>query len=123
VWRSDRDPEDVWMVSRERYCAAYPDEAQRYGAAGRAWCVHDNLHLLGWAFGAVNGDVRFEAKALWLARVLSSRDYPLDRLAHDLRMLAEVVLDERVAQATAVAAILRAGAIAVERHASQSAPD
>jgi hypothetical protein len=30
---------------------------------------------------------------LWLARLLHSRGFPLDRLAHDLRIAADVVVD------------------------------
>lgn len=83
-----------------------------------------HLYLLAWAFAAPRGEVRFEDQVLWLARVLASRDFPLDRLAHDLRIAAGVVLDEDVAEATAVAAQLREGAAAVERHAAERAsPD
>ncbi|HEX4344006.1 MAG TPA: hypothetical protein VHZ31_00445 [Solirubrobacteraceae bacterium] len=98
----------------ERYGEHYPDEAERYGPEGREWCVHDNLHLLAWAFGAHDGAVVFEEQVLWLARVLASRDYPLDRLAHDLRIAADVVVGERVPEADGVAAILLDGAAAVQ---------
>src|SRR5688572_10053367 len=33
-----------------RYRAEFPDERERYGDAGIAWCVHDNQHILNWAF-------------------------------------------------------------------------
>ncbi len=105
----------------DRYYVAYPDEDERYGPVGREWCVHDNLHLLAWAYGAHHGDLSFEDQVLWLARVLHSRDFPLDRLAHDLRIAAGVVLDERVAEADAVAAVLLEGAVAVQRHAASLA--
>jgi hypothetical protein len=29
-----------------RYRDEFPDEEERYGDAGVAWCVHDNQHLL-----------------------------------------------------------------------------
>ncbi len=106
------------LIAR-RYLETYPDEAERYGPAGEAWCVHDNLYVLAWAFGAQQGDVRFEEQILWLARVLHSRGYPLDRLAQDLRIAAEVVLAEQVARAAPVAATLRDGAACVERYASE----
>ena len=39
--------------SREEICARYraefPDEQQRYGDVGMAWCVHDNQYILQWA--------------------------------------------------------------------------
>jgi hypothetical protein len=101
------------LVAR-RYGQHYPDEVERYGPEGREWCVHDNLHLLAWAFGAHDGAVVFEEQVLWLARVLASRDYPLERLAHDLRIAADVVVAERVPEAEAVAAILLGGATAVQ---------
>ncbi len=100
----------------DRYYDAYPDEVERYGPAGREWCIHDNLYLLAWAYAAQYGDVRFEEQVLWLARVLHSRDFPIARLAHDLRIAADVVLAEGVVQAAAVAGTLREGAAAVERY-------
>lgn len=101
----------------ERYYDIYTDEDERYGPAGREWCVHDNLYLLAWAYAAQRGDLRFEEQVLWLARVLHNRAFPLDRLAHDLRIAAGVVLHERVADAEAVAGVLREGAEAVDRYA------
>lgn len=102
----------------ERYYDAYPDEEARYGAVGREWCVHDNLYLLAWAYAAQRGDLRFEEQVLWLARVLHSRGYPLDRLVHDLRIAADVVLEECVVDADGVAGVLCEGAAAVARHAA-----
>src|SRR6185312_7999490 len=32
-----------------RYRAEYPDEDERYGAAGEQWCRHDNQYLVSWA--------------------------------------------------------------------------
>jgi hypothetical protein len=103
----------------DRYYDAYPDEIERYGPAGREWCVHDNLYLLAWAFAAQLGELRFDEQVLWLARVLESRDFPLDRLVHDLRIAADVVLGEDLACAPAVAATLSAGAADVQRHAGR----
>ena len=107
----------------ERYYALYPDEDERYGPVGREWCIHDNLYLLAWAYAAQRGDLRYEDQVLWLARVLHSRGFPLDRLAQDLRIAAEVVLDERVTEAKAVANVLGEGARAVERYAEGLAED
>jgi len=33
----------------EEHLARHPGELERYGDAVRAWCVHDNQHLLNWA--------------------------------------------------------------------------
>ncbi len=107
----------------ERYYHAYPDEDERYGPVGREWCIHDNLYLLAWAYGARHGDVRFEEQVLWLARVLHSRGFPLERLAHDLRIAAEVVVDVRVVDAEAVGGVLREGGEAVVRYAGGLSED
>ena len=71
----DGEPLDLAALAREvcrRYREEYPDEAERYGDAGIAWCVHDNQHLLNWAAGTVNGYVDFEREVAWLARVLGA---------------------------------------------------
>jgi hypothetical protein len=88
---------DLAALAREvcrRYRAEYPDEAERYGDAGNAWCVHDNQHLLNWAAGALNGYVDMEREVGWLARVLEARDFPIDRLARNLDIGAEVVREQ-----------------------------
>ena len=45
------------------YANEFPDDLERYGPAGRDWCVHDNLHLLAWAFGHHRGYVVFGDQA------------------------------------------------------------
>jgi hypothetical protein len=76
-----------------RYRAEYPDEEERYGDAGIAWCIHDNQHILNWAVVESNGYGGFERQLAWLAGVLEARDFPLQRLARDLDIAADV-LDE-----------------------------
>ena len=78
----------------ERYRLEYPDERERYGDAGNAWCVHDNQHLLNWATGSVNGELDIRLEVAWLATVLEARDFPADRLARDLDIGADIVLDQ-----------------------------
>jgi hypothetical protein len=73
-----------------RYRAEFPDEQQRYGDAGTAWCIHDNQHLLNWAVTELNGYGGFERQLAWLAGVLEARDFPLDRLARNLDIAAAV---------------------------------
>ena len=93
----DGRPLDLAALAREvcrRYRSEYPDERERYGDAGNAWCVHDNQHLLNWAAGAVNGYVDLEREVGWLARVLEARDFPLDRLARNLDIGADVVREQ-----------------------------
>jgi hypothetical protein len=74
-----------------RYRAEFPDEQERYGDAGIAWCLHDNQHLINWAVTDANGLGGFERQIDWLAGVLEARDFPLDRLARDLEIAAVVV--------------------------------
>ena len=96
-----------------RYRAEFPDEEARYGEAGELWCRHDNQHLLNWAVLHTQGNVVLDQQAAWLAKVLEAREFPLDRLARDLDIAAEVV-GERVAGGEAVAAAL-SGAAAMVR--------
>lgn len=92
-----------------RYRAEFPDEQERYGDAGMAWCTHDNQYLLDWAVAEANGFGGFESQLEWLAGVLEARDFPLDRLTRDLE-LASAVME---AIDRAVAETLTAGARAV----------
>jgi len=78
----------------ERYRLEYPDERERYGDAGIAWCVHDNQHLLNWATESVNGELDIRQEVAWLATVLEARDFPTDRLARNLDIGADVVSGE-----------------------------
>jgi hypothetical protein len=98
-----------------RYAAEYPDEQARYGDAGRDWCVHDNQHLVNWAVLDTREYVSLEDQVSWLAKVLEAREFPLDRLARDLDIAADVV-GERVPGGEPVAAALtRAGAMVRSR--------
>lgn len=93
----DGPPLDLGALAREicrRYRSEFPDERERYGDAGDKWCVHDNQHLLNWAAGSVNGYVDLEREVGWLARVLEARDFPLDRLARNLEIGADVVREQ-----------------------------
>jgi hypothetical protein len=73
-----------------QYAVEFPDEGQRYGPAGTAWCVHDNLYLLSWAADSVQGYVDMHQQVAWLAAVLEARSFPLARLARDLELAATV---------------------------------
>ena len=81
-----------------RYRAEFPDEEGRYGEAGMAWCVHDNQHLLNWAVTETNGFGGFDGHLEWLAGVLAARDFPVERLARDLEIAADVVDDARLGE-------------------------
>jgi hypothetical protein len=85
---------DVRELAREvcrRYRDEFPDEEERYGDAGQAWCAHDNQYLLHWALQDVQGTTSLDEQVAWLARVLAARDFPLERLARDLELCADVV--------------------------------
>jgi hypothetical protein len=100
-------PFDLVTPAREicrRYRLEFPDEQERYGDAGVAWCVHDNQHILSWAAMEVEYGVGMSAQLEWLADILRKRDFPVDRLVRNLEIGAEVVEDAAVAER------LRAGA-------------
>ena len=96
-----------------RYRDEFPDEQQRYGDAGVAWCVHDNQYLLHWAILDARGATDLGGQVAWLARVLAARDFPLERLARDLEIAAEVVAATGEGWAQDVAGRLRAASASV----------
>jgi hypothetical protein len=102
-----------------RYRDEFPDEEERYGDAGMAWCVHDNQHLLNWAVAESNGYGGFERQLTWLAGVLEARCFPLERLARDLD-IAAAVLDELGKPGPRPSEILANGARFVRSRASGS---
>jgi hypothetical protein len=106
-------PIDLVALAEEiclRYRGEFPDERERYGDAGVAWCVHDNQHILGWAVGARNGYTELNRQLDWLARVLAARDFPVERLARDLEIAADVVRERLAGAEAALADDLAAGA-------------
>ena len=109
---------DLEAVATEvcaRYAAEYPDEQERYGDAGQQWCVHDNQHLVNWAVLDTREYVSLEEQVSWLAKVLEAREFPLDRLARDLDIAAEVVGQRVPGGAPVAAALTRAGAMVRSR--------
>lgn len=91
---ADGEVIDLVAMAREvcgRYRGEFPDEEERYGPAGEAWCLHDNQYLLAWAIQeARDGTVDLIEQVLWLADVLGARGFPLARLARDLEIASEV---------------------------------
>lgn len=75
----------------DRYRDEFPDERERYGEVGVAWCRHDNQHILNWAVLALHGVADLDKELSWLARVLEARQFPLERLARNLELAGEVV--------------------------------
>jgi hypothetical protein len=79
----------------DRYGREFPDEDERYEPAiWRAWCRHDAQHLLQWGVLDGQGAVSLDEQVAWLARVLSARDFPLDRLARTLELCADAIAEE-----------------------------
>ena len=102
----------------DRYFASFPQDLERYGAeVARAWEVHDTLHLLNWAIGAVEGYVELDRQVTWLAQVLDARNFPLEHLAVNLELAGDVVM-ERLEGGADVAGRLRGAAQLVRRTAA-----
>ena len=107
--------EPLAALVADRYFERFPEDLERYGDAGRAWELHDTQHLLNWAIGDVEGVVDLDKQAAWLARVLAARDFPLEHLAVNLELAADVV-GAQVADGSAVAEKLRGAAAVVRAH-------
>jgi len=94
-----------------RYAVEFPDEDERYEPkVWRAWCRHDAQYLIQWAFLDVELSANLEKNVAWLARVLTARGFPLDRLARTLELAADVAQEAgrddvagRLREATGVA--------------------
>ena len=100
-----------------RYQEIFPDEEERYGETGQAWCIHDNQHLLNWAAGEVNGYFEMAPQVAWLAKILEVRGFPIDRLARNLAIASEVVLTHVTGRPAApLAEVLANAAIYVRQH-------
>ena len=96
AWLDGGEELELLPLAKEicrRYRREFPDEQQRYGDAGNAWCVHDNQYLLCWAVEDVNGYLDMKREVAWLARVLDARNFPLERLARGLDIGADVVTE------------------------------
>ena len=107
--------EPLARVIADRYFERFPEDLERYGDAARPWELHDTQHLLHWAIGDVEGYVEMNHHVHWLARVLAARDFPLEHLAVNLELAAEVV-GRAVARGDEIAQRLVAAAAAVRAH-------
>jgi hypothetical protein len=94
----------------DRYFGEFPEDLARYGDdVARAWELHDTRHLLNWAVNDVEGLADLRGQVTWLARILEARGFPLEHLARNLQLAADV-LAERVDDGADVAERLRAAA-------------
>ena len=74
------------------YYDVYPDDLERYGTAGQAWCDHDSRYLLAWALeDARASTVDCVEQVQWLGRVLAARAFPIERLARHVELTAAVL--------------------------------
>ena len=74
-----------------RHRAEFPDEEERYGDRGFEWCAYDNQWILAWAAAEAAGFEDLGRQIKWLSGVLDARGYPVERLARDLEIAADVV--------------------------------
>lgn len=89
VWRSDRDPDEVPMVTRWRDRDAFT----AYMKSADHRTSHERMDARS------SGPSPWSASSnctpiSWLARVLESRGFPLERLARSLEIGADVVRDQ-----------------------------
>src|SRR4051795_12216666 len=97
----------------ERYFHEFPEDLERYGDAARAWETHDTSHCLQWAILDAEGLADLGCEIDWLAGILEARGFPLEHLARNLELAADVVDQRLGATGKAVALRLRAAAAAV----------
>lgn len=97
----------------DRYYREYSDEHERYGPPGVEWCRHDNRWLLAWAVDDALGATDLGEQVAWLTRVLHGRGFPVERLARDLEIAADVVGEALGSDGAPVAERLREAAVGV----------
>jgi hypothetical protein len=78
----------------DRYFAEFPEDLERYGAAARPWELHDTAYCLQWALLDVEGLADLQREIAWLRDILYARGFPLEHLARNLELAADVVAEE-----------------------------
>jgi len=84
----------------DRYFAEFPGDLERYGTAARDWELHDTAHCLNWAALDVRGFASLDRNIHWLASILRARDFPVEQLARNLELAADVC-EEQLSEAVA----------------------
>ena len=84
----------------DRYFAEFPGDLERYGEAARDWELHDTAHCVNWAALDVKGFASLDRNITWLANVLRARGFPVEQLARNLELAADVCA-ERLSEAVA----------------------
>lgn len=97
----------------DRYYREYSDEHERYGPPGVEWCRNDNRWLLAWAVDDALGATDLGEQVAWLTRVLHGRGFPVERLARDLEIAADVIGEALGSDGAPVAERLREAAVGV----------
>ena len=78
----------------DRYFAEFPGDLERYGTVAREWELHDTAHCINWAALDVKGFASLDRNIAWLANVLRARDFPVEQLARNLELAADVCAGE-----------------------------
>jgi hypothetical protein len=94
----------------DRYFAEFPSDLERYGDLARDWELHDTAHCINWAALDIKGFASLERNITWLASILRSREFPVEQLARNLELSADVCAQSLSVQ---VAARLRNAATLV----------
>jgi hypothetical protein len=110
---------------RQKPVSSYPDDLERYGVAGRAWCEHDSRYLLAWGLeDARAGTVDCVEQVQWLGRVLANRAFPIERLARHVELTVAVTRSSGLGEVgdRAAARMSQAAAALIETHPAELTP-
>jgi hypothetical protein len=78
----------------DRYFAEFPGDLERYGTVARDWELHDTAHCVNWAALDLKGFASLDRNIAWLANILRARDFPVEQLARNLELAADVCAGE-----------------------------
>ncbi|MDQ3240758.1 MAG: hypothetical protein M3Q43_05110 [Actinomycetota bacterium] len=106
-----------------RHRAEFVDEEERYGDRGLEWCAYDNQWILAWAAADAAGFENLGRQIEWLARILDARGYPVERLARDIEIAADVVPLLRAVLESARDAVRAGGPVELSASLSHSEGD
>ncbi len=106
-----------------RHRAEFLDEEERYGERGFEWCAYDNQWILAWAAAEAAGFEDLGRQIKWLAGILDARGYPVERLARDIEIAADVVPLLRAVLESARDAVRAGGPVELSASLSHSEGD
>jgi hypothetical protein len=115
------EPIDLVPLAEEvarRYFEEFPGDLDSYGDTAREWALHDTRHLLAWAVGDLAGYRMLAGQVDWLARVLGARGFPLEQLARNLEIVADVLGEHLPDERDRIAELLGAAAASVRAAAA-----